>query len=311
MNNYLLESLDSLSLQKEREKIIHSEGFDSATISLYDMEESILDNALEDLDTYSFLSEKKVIIIHKIEVLKQDDNKSQIDHLLKYLDNPNPNNLLIIDANKLNNTYKLTKELKKKCKYQLVEYDDKSFIKNELSGYSIDSKTINLLCDYCLGDFSKITNECAKLREYKYDEKKITIKDVEDLVERKLGDSRDLTFAFTKSLAEKNKKDALIKFRELLDYNLEPISLIGLLASQIRIIYQVKIFSKEHYSDKEIQDMLEEKTTYRIKKTRELIHFYTEKELLQLMQQLHDMDFKLKTSDVDGIHLIEMFILNL
>ena len=57
--------------------------------------------------------------------------------------------------------------------------------------------------------------------------------------------------------------------------------------------------------------MLEEKTTYRIKKTRELIHYYTEKELLKLMQQLHDMDLKLKTSDVDGIHLIEMFILNL
>ena len=311
MNNYLLESLDSLSLQKERDKIIHSEGFDSATISLYDMEESLLENALEDLDTYSFLSDKKVIIIHRIDALKQDDNKHQIDHLLKYLDNPNSNNLLIIDANKLNNTYKLTKELKKKCKYQLVEYDDKSFIKNELSGYSIDTKTINLLSDYCLGDFSKIANECAKLREYKYDEKKITIKDVEDLVERKLGDSRDLTFAFTKSLAERDKKDALIKFRELLAYNIEPISLIGLLASQIRIIYQVKIFNKEHYSDKEIQEMLEEKTTYRIKKTRELIHYYTEKELLQMMQQLHEMDLKLKTSDVDGIGLIEMFIINM
>ena len=311
MNNYLLESLDSLSLQKERDKIIHSEGFDSATISLYDMEESLLENALEDLDTYSFLSDKKVIIIHKIDALKQDDNKRQIDHLLKYLDNPNSNNLLIIDANKLNNTYKLTKELKKKCKYQLVEYDDKSFIKNELNGYSIDTKTINLLSDYCLGDFSKIANECAKLREYKYDEKKITIKDVEDLVERKLGDSRDLTFAFTKSLAERDKKDALIKFSELLAYNIEPISLIGLLASQIRIIYQVKIFNKEHYSDKEIQEMLEEKTTYRIKKTRELIHYYTEKELLQMMQQLHEMDLKLKTSDVDGIGLIEMFIINM
>ena len=311
MNNYLLESLDSLSLQKERDKIIHSEGFDSATISLYDMEESLLENALEDLDTYSFLIDKKVIIIHKIDALKQDYNKRQIDHLLKQLDNPNSNNLLIIDANKLNNTYKLTKELKKKCKYQLVEYDDKSFIKNELNGYSIDTKTINLLSDYCLGDFSKIANECAKLREYKYDEKKITIKDVEDLVERKLGDSRDLTFAFTKSLAERDKKDALIKFRELLAYNIEPISLIGLLASQIRIIYQVKIFNKEHYSDKEIQEMLEEKTTYRIKKTRELIHYYTEKELLQMMQQLHEMDLKLKTSDVDGIGLIEMFIINM
>ena len=278
MNNYLLESTDSLSLQKEREKIIHLEEFDTATISLYDMEEYKLDDALEDLDTYSFLSDKKVIIIHKIDSLKQDDNKKQIEHLLRYLDNPNPNNLLIIDAIKLNNTYKLTKELKKKCKYQLIEYNDKTFIKNELTGYTIDSKTIDLLSEYCLGDFSKISNECAKLREYKYDEKKITDKDVKDLVERKLGDSRDLTFAFTKCLAERNKKDALIKFRELLAYNIEPISLIGLLASQIRIIYQVKVFSKEHYSDKEIQEMLEEKTTYRIKKTRELIQYYTEKE---------------------------------
>ena len=311
MNNYLLESTDSLSLQKEREKIIHLEKFDTATISLYDMEEYKLDDALEDLDTYSFLSDKKVIIIHKIDSLKQDDNKKQIEHLLRYLDNPNPNNLLIIDAIKLNNTYKLTKELKKKCKYQLIEYNDKTFIKNELTGYTIDSKTIDLLSEYCLGDFSKISNECAKLREYKYDEKKITDKDVKDLVERKLGDSRDLTFAFTKCLAERNKKDALIKFRELLAYNIEPISLIGLLASQIRIIYQVKVFSKEHYSDKEIQEMLEEKTTYRIKKTRELIQYYTEKELLQLMQQLHKMDLKLKTTDANGIHLIEMFILSL
>ena len=145
----------------------------------------------------------------------------------------------------------------------------------------------------------------------KIDDKIITCDDIDTLVIKKLGDSRDLTFAFTKSLAERDKKDALIKFRELLAYNIEPISLIGLLASQIRIIYQVKIFNKEHYSDKEIQEMLEEKTTYRIKKTRELIHYYTEKELLQMMQQLHEMDLKLKTSDVDGIGLIEMFIINM
>ena len=98
---------------------------------------------------------------------------------------------------------------------------------------------------------------------------------------------------------------------ELLSYNIEPLSIIGLLASQIRIIYQVKILEKRHLSDREIASILEEKSDYRIKKTRELTSLYSEKELLKLMQKLSDIDYKIKTSDIDGNHLIEMFIINL
>ena len=310
MNNYLIESLDSLSLQREREAIIKSQNFSDAPISYYDLDETSLSNALEDLDTYGFFSDKKVIIIHNIDNLKQEDNKEFIEHLLKYLDNPNPDNLLIIEASKLNNTLKITKELKNKCTYKTIALDDKKFIKEELKDYKVDTKTINLLSEYCLGDFSKIKNECLKLKEYKYDEKTITSTDVEELVVRKLGDSKDLTFAFTKSLTQRDKKDALIKFRELLSYNIEPISIVALLASQIRIIYQVKLLSKKKLSDKEIKDILEEKSDYRIKKTRELINYYSDEELLVLMQKLHDMDLKLKSTDIDGIHLLEMFIIN-
>ena len=64
-------------------------------------------------------------------------------------------------------------------------------------------------------------------------------------------------------------------------------------------------------SDKEIADQLGEKSDYRIRKTRELTKYYSEEELLKLMQQLADMDYKMKTEDVDGNHLIEMFILNI
>ena len=44
---------------------------------------------------------------------------------------------------------------------------------------------------------------------------------------------------------------SLKKYKELLSYNIEPISFIGLLAGQIRIMYQVKILEK---IAKEIQD---------------------------------------------------------
>ncbi len=311
MNSYVLESLDSLSLQKEREKIILENGFSDAFISIYDLEETNLENALEDLDTYGFLSEKKVVIIQNIDSIKIDDFKDDFEHFFHYLDSPNPDNLLIIEVKKLNATLKITKELKKRCQVISVTMDSISYMKNAFQGYKISQSTIHLIQELCLDDYSKIVNECDKLKNYKMDSKEITNKDVEELVVKKLGDSKDLTFAFSRSIALRDKKEALEQFKELLSYDIEPISMIGLLASQIRIIYQVKLLEKDRLSDKEIATTLGEKSDYRIRKTRELTRLYTEEELLLLMQKLSKMDYQLKTSDVDGIHLLEMFILNL
>ncbi len=311
MTSYLIESPDSLSVLKERKTLIKKNKFEKSPISLYDLEETPLENALEDLDTYGFLSEKKVIIIRGIETLKYDEAKKDLEHLFKYIDNPNPDNLLIIEASKLNNTTKTAKELKKKCEYISVELNSKNFIKNELKDYSIDQNTINLLDEYCLGDITKISNECQKLKNYKIDEKKITTKDIEELVVKKIGDSKELTFAFSRSLALKDKKDALKKYKELLSYNIEPLSIIGLLASQLRIIYQVKLLEKRNLRDKEIANILGEKSDYRITKTRELTRYYSEDELLELMQKLSEIDIKIKTNDIDGNSLIELFILNI
>ncbi len=311
MNSYLIESLDSLSLEEERKRIIHDLKMEDVPVSRYDLEEATLENALEDLDTYGLFSTKKVILIQNIESLKYDDFSKDFDHLFEYIKNPNPDYLLIIEARKLNNTTKVTKNLKKICQYQKVEFDLKKYIQDELKGYKVSSKTISFLMEYCENDFTKIMNECHKLKDYKYDEKEINEDDIREIVVKKLGDSKDLTFAFTRALAMKDKREALEDYHELLSYQIEPLSVIGLLASQIRIIYQVKLLEKQNLRDKEIADVLEEKSDYRIRKTRELTRLYSEEELLRLMQQLSDIDYQIKTSDVDGNSLIELFIINM
>ena len=48
---------------------------------------------------------------------------------------------------------------------------------------------------------------------------------------------------------------------------------------------------------------------YRIQKTRELTRYYSEQELRTILRKLADMDLKIKSSDVDGNFLIELFIL--
>lgn len=310
-NNYLLECTDSLAMEQEQTKIIKDNKFNKANIVKYDLEESELSQALEDLDTYGLFTTQKVIILKNIESLKYDDYKGDFEHLFKYLDNPNPDNLLLIEANKLSSNSKIGKVLKDKCQYLKVEMNTKSYIRQQFKDYEIDSNTINLLDEYCLGDISKIYNECLKLKDYKSEEKVITEDDIKETVDKKLGDSKDLTFSFSRSIALRDKKGALKRYKELLSYNFEPMSIIGLLSSQIRIIYQVKLLEKERLSDHEIANILEEKSDYRITKTRELTKLYTDESLLNLLQELSDIDYKIKTTDLDANALLEMFIINL
>lgn len=311
MNNYLLETNDFTALKTEIDKIIKKEKFTDALTSTYDAKELQLENALEDLDTYGFLSDKKVIIINNIDGINQEDEENNLKHLYKYLENPNPDNLLIITASKLNNTLKITKELKKKMNYSSVEINPENFIKNELKDYTLETGVIKLLVEYCKNDITKIENECKKLKTFNFETKKISKSDIEELVIEKLGDEQELTFSFSRSLAEKNKKEALRKYKELLDYQIEPIAIVGLLASQIRIIYQVKTLSNQNLSPYDIAKMLGEKSDYRVKKTKELIRYYSEQELLDLMKTLSDMDIQMKTTDIDPNSLIELFILNI
>ncbi len=308
MNSYLLEGIDFGAVSSQIDTIIKDNNFNDALTSNYDLEIDTLDKVLEDLDTYSFLSDKKIILVKNMDKLSSDD--IYLEHLLKYLNNPNPDNLLIMYGNKFNNTLKVTKEFKKLCTFIEVKEDAYQYTANLLKDYKIDKSTINMIVDYSLEDISKIENECNKLKDYCYDSKVINKEDVLELVNRKLGDSKDLTFSFIRSLGEKDRTNALKKYKELLEYNIEPLALIGLVASQIRIIYQVKSLENNNLNNTEIATILGEKD-FRIKKTREITKYYSERELLKLMIDLSDIDLKCKSSDVDPNYLIEVFLLNM
>lgn len=309
-NNYLLESTDFLSIQNEIAEIIKKTSFENSAISIYDLDETLLEKALEDLDTYSFLTSKKVIIIKNIDKLPTEEFQKDLKHLYQYLDNPNPDNLLFITSRKLNNTLKITKELKKKMSFIQVTMNALDFVKKELKDYKLAPGALNLLMEYCKDDITKLKNECSKLKTYKIAEKAISKEDIKEMCLEKLGDSTELTFTFTRALAERNKKEALEKYKELLNYNIEPLNVIGLLASQLRIMYQVKSLEEKNMRNNEIAQTLNEKP-FRIQKTAELTRYYTLRELRELMIKLQKIDIQIKTTDIDPNFLIELFILNI
>lgn len=306
MNNYLLEGEDTFSLELERERIIKEEN----NISFYDLEEMSLSNALEDIDTYGLFSNQKNIVIRNIQNQKYEEQAKDWDHLFAYLDEPNPDYTIILEGLNFLKTSKIYKELKKRCIHKECKENPNQYIKNRFKDYKIDYKTQNTLLEFCQNDMTKLKQECDKLMLYKINEKEILLQDVEDLVIPKQKDSKDLIFAFTRSIAEKEKEKALREYQELKSYQLEAYSIIGLLASQMRILYQVKLLEKDH-SISDIKEILNEKSEYRIQKTKELTKFYSEKEILNTMIELGNMDLKMKSTDVDPDSLMELFLMNL
>ena len=128
MLNYLLESSDHLLLENKIDSIVEKEKFQGEYRATYDLEEVALANALEDLDTYSFLSSKKVIIIKNILSSLALENEKK--HLIKYLENPSSDNLLIMTSDKMD-AKTFSKKLKslKTLEYQKLETNPVSFAK--------------------------------------------------------------------------------------------------------------------------------------------------------------------------------------
>lgn len=308
MNNYLIEGNDYISVNNKISEIIKKNDFSNASISKYDLSEGLLDDALEDLNTYGLFSDKKIVIINNFD--KMDPLLNNIEELLKYVENSSSLNLLFVVSDKYDDRKKIIKDLKKKMEFIKISTDPVEFTKSCLEGYKIENGVINLLVNNTLGDVTRLYNECNKLKTYKINDKYISKDDVEELSFKKLGDSTEIMFQFSRALAEKDKKSALILYQELLNYKIEPLSIIGLLASQFRIMYQVKSLEEKNMRNDEIASSLKEKP-YRITKTRELTRYYSKKEILDLMIKLEDIDLKIKTTSVDANTLVQLFILNI
>ncbi len=311
MSNYLLESTDSYALKHKIKEIIQKENFGDITINSYDLEESSLEQAIEDLDTYGLFSDKKIIHVANFQLFDAEKEEKSLKHFLSYLKNPNPNNLLFISATKFDERKKQTKQLKENFTCLKVDLNSKEVIQTQLKDYQLENGVISTLLEYANGDNEKVYQDCEILKNYCFETKKINVCDVEELIQKKLGDQTEISFELVKRIAGRDKVGALKLYQELLNYQMEPIAMVALIASQIRILYQVKILSKKNLSSEEIRLALNEKSVYRINKTKEFITNYQEEQLLSLMRQLSDLDFKMKTTDASSKHLLELFILNL
>ena len=308
MNNYLIKSNAISLIDKKIEELIKEKGFDSSSVTTYDLEEDSITSLIEDADTISFLTPNKVIIGKNLSNNNLDEKNLKI--LSKYLDNPNSDVLLILVTTNIDARKKIVKEVINKLSLVNISTDTKGIIKDILKGYDVEYRVINLLEEYYSEDLERLISETKKLALAFINTKKITYKDALELLVKPLNKQDSLAFDLVRVIALKDKKKAVNIYNELLSYNIESYALFGLLESQYRLLYQVKVLNKRNISYNDMASILEVHP-FRVKKTLELVRYYTLKEIRKLLKNLSDIDFKIKRGVYENNIIIDLLILNI
>lgn len=306
-SNYLIVSSDRINIDLKIKQIIDEIKIKDIEVVKYEYPDTDIDTVLEDLNTYNFLSNCKVIIFKNCTFLSTENDKS-IKRLKEYLKNPSDNYLILVA-----DTISDRKEIKELLSTNIELIDSKSssevLIKNNLEYCTMDNKTVKYFAEYCLYNNEKIINELEKLKCYKYSEsdKTITMKDINNIVIR---DYDEDIFALVNAIAQRNKDKAFELYERISQKEKDSVNIIASVSSNIRNLYSVKVLLERKFKANEISNILGIKP-YAVQIASENCSNYSAKKLLSFLDTLADIDYKTKSGNGKGNNLFEMFLLSL
>ena len=303
---YLLYGTKDFQINEEIKKITKNQN--EMNINKYDLDNSLIQNAIEDAETISMFGDKKTVIIDNANMFTGTTSKDSeiIENYLNHI-NSHTNLIFLVHNEKLDTRKKITKLIKKVgiVKEFNDELNQTTLIKKLFNGYNIENKTINLFLNRIGNNPLIIKNEINKIKIYKGDDKTITDEDILNLTTKKV--EIDI-FKLIDYIVKKDKDKALELYYEILKMNEEPIKIIVILANQFRLMYQSKELLKKGYSEKDIASTLKIHP-YRIKLAIQNGRNYTKETLLKYLNSLANIDIGIKTGTLNKDLALELFIL--
>ena len=140
---------------------------------------------------------------------------------------------------------------------------------------------------------------------YKSDDKTISKEDINKLVEENIDNPiYDLV-----GFILKNENSKAIKLYNTFTQNgMDAASLIPVIASQVRLLFQVKRLYNSGKTNDEIAKILEFKSVYRVKYLLSDSYYYSEEDLIKYLSHLAELDKNIKLGLVDPKVSLELFI---
>ncbi|WP_042354995.1 DNA polymerase III subunit delta [Bacillus rubiinfantis] len=287
--------------------------------AVYDLEETPIEMAIEDAETFPFFGERKLLFLHNPAFLTAEKSKDKVEHNLSrfeaYIQQPAPYTVMVIAApyEKLDERKKITKELKRRAEIieakKLNERELTNWIKAQVRsrGFAIDEHACERLLALVGTNMFMIVSELDKICLYAAGQGNITVHLVEELVAKSLEQN---IFTLIEKVVQRRLEDALRIYYDLLKQNEEPIKILALLAGQFRLIYQVKELSRKGYGQQQIASYLKTHP-FRVKLALGQAGKFTDEELLRIMNLLAEADYQMKTGGMNKSLLIELFLFRL
>ncbi|MBU5342814.1 DNA polymerase III subunit delta [Caldifermentibacillus hisashii] len=282
-------------------------------LSIYDLEETTVESAVEDCQTIPFLGERKVVIMHNPYFLTAEKGKEKVDHNVKvfeeYIMNPVPSTILILIApyKKLDERKKITKYLLKNAvvlEAKFSEKDSKDWIRQRITenGFEITPNAVELLYQFTGQNLTILNHELEKIFLYS-DGKIIDEEMIQLLVPKSLENN---IFVLVDKFVHQQLDQTLEIYHDLLKQNEEPIKILAVIASQIRFIAQVKSLIKQGYGEQKVARILRSHP-YRVKLAISQANRFDEEKFLAMIDELADIDYQMKTGFGNKESLLEIF----
>lgn len=307
---YLFYGEETFLLESCLKKIKNNFGERKAGINEIKLEETTINNIIEDIETPAFGYEKKLIIARNTGLFKKEGKKKTGIHqelITKVAEYIEENNTIMQETVVLvwieeeiekNVLYKVIEQYGVICEFQqLKPVQIIARLKAISKAYQVqvEDSTLNYFIECCGTNMQDLINEMRKLIEYVGTNGTIT-RSIIDLLCIKQFDS--VIFDLTDNLGKKKIEKALEVLHSLL-YQKEPIQKILItLYHHFKKLYFIKIAQGEN---KNIAESLRLKPNqmFLVNKYKSQADYFQEQELKQIVEELMNLDYYYKTGLID------------
>lgn len=286
----------------------------------FDTSETPLEEIVLEAESPSFFLDKKLIIVRDSSIMcaaTRDSNKVEhnADALMKYMEFPLESSVLLfaVYSEKLDERKKLVKQMKdRRCVVHFPELDHsqlKQWLVKLASDQSriLHTDAVELLISRVGISMQQLSQELNKLCLHVGNEGEITLELVKHLTTATVEED---VFSLVDAIVNVKLTQALSMYRQLLIRKEEPIKLVALIARQLRMMLQIKELEQHHYTPQQMASTLGAHP-YSVKLAADKARQYETKQLGLLISSLADLDYGMKTGQIDKALGLELYILSL
>ena len=320
---YLISGRQNIRLKSQMKSIIKKsiKEIDEMNYVKHDATYVLVQEIVDDANSLPLDYDHKAVVVDNCYFLLKERSKVKIEgdqdykKLIEYINHPDEMTDLIFLVNtsdseidKKNEVYQAIEkhgqiialtEPKENEWHQVVAH----YFKEKWPNNKIDSDAIYELARRTEGDYASLFNNGSKLALYT---DHITFADVVLMVTRPLEENAFLLFNY---LIDNKNMEAVSLYRDLKNSNVEPVTLINMIANQFRLLNRVSYLARHGYDQDGIASELNI-NPIRAKILRKNSMVVSQKSITRTLEDLYQLDLNIKSGLVDRFYSFELFLIN-